>query len=106
MKKTVRLQRNGRLLHKNQPIFHRLLSFEAITTRTAFRIARTRVPHVDLAKRAIIARTVVFTFGYTATNARVHFLTFFIHHSKKPPFLVIAVCAKWRKIIDICKNLL
>lgn len=84
----------GGFYTKINRFFHRLLSFEAITTRAAFRVARTRVSHVDLAKRAIIARTVVFAFGYTAANARVHFLTFFIHHSKKPPFLVVAVCAK------------
>ena len=67
--------------------FNRLFSFEAITTRAAFRIARTRVAHVDFTKRAIIARTVIFTFRYTTTNARVHFLTFFVHHSKKTSFL-------------------
>ena len=67
--------------------FHRLFSFEAITARAAFRVARTRVAYVDFTKRAIIARTVIFTFRYTATNARVHFLTFFVHHSKKTSFL-------------------
>ena len=87
------MQRNGRFLHKNQ-ISKRLLSFKAIATRAAFRIARTRVSNVDLAKRAIIARAVVFAFGHTATDARVHFLSFFVHHSKKPPFSVVAVCAK------------
>ena len=87
MKKPSVYNETGGFYTKINRFFTDLLSFEAITARAAFRITRTRVPHVDLAKRTIIARTVVFTFGYTATNTRVHFLTFFVHHSKKTSFL-------------------
>jgi hypothetical protein len=57
-----------------------LFSFKAITAGTAFRVATASVANVDFAERAIVARTVVFAFGYTATDARVYFLSFFHHN--------------------------
>jgi hypothetical protein len=85
-----------KLLKKKSPVCFRertifplcqslLFSFEAITASTAFRVAITRITHVNFAERTIIARAVVLTFGYTATNRGVDFLSTFVHHSKNPP---------------------
>ena len=63
------------------------------------------VANVDLTQGAIISTAIVLTFGYTATDGAVYVLSF-IHHTKKPPLKVKAVCAKLSKIIDIFLNLL
>ena len=63
-----------------------LLAFETVAAGAAFRVAATRIAHVNLSQRAIIARAVVLTFGHAATDGGVHFLiVVFIHH-KIPPF--------------------
>ena len=76
-KETVRKKTNGPFIK-----FY-LLLFKTVTASTAFRVATTRVAHVNLAKGAVIARTVVLAIGYATTDARVHFLYVFIHHNKK-----------------------
>jgi hypothetical protein len=63
----------------------RVLSlFVTVTTSTAIRTT-AGIAHVNFAERAIITRTVIFTFGNTAADTRVYFLIFFIHHKKIPP---------------------
>lgn len=87
------------------PLFRFLFLFEAIATSAAFRIATARIAYVDFAKRTIIARAIVLTFGDAATDTSVDFLCIFVHHSKKPPLKVQAVYANLSKIIDISENL-
>lgn len=84
----------------------RLLSFEAIATGTMFRITIAGVPYVNFTECTKIPRAVVLTFGYSAADAAVYFMLVFIHHIKKPPFIVKAVCANCKKIIDIFKKML
>ena len=59
----------------------RLFSFKAIATGASICVAITRIAYVDFAKRAIIARTVVFTIRYTATDRSIYFSSVFVHHS-------------------------
>ena len=59
-----------------------LFAFEAVTAGAAFRITATRVPYVNLSQRAIIACAVVLTFGYTATDCRIYFVSVLIVHHK------------------------
>lgn len=73
-KETVRKKTNGPFIK-----FY-LLLFKTVTASTAFRVATTRVAHVNLAKGAVIARTVVLAIGYATTDARVYVLS--IHHDK------------------------
>ena len=68
-----------------------LLAFEAVAAGAAFRITTASIPHVNLSQRAVIPRAVVLTFRHPTANARVHFLYIFVHHNKKPPFLVSTV---------------
>jgi hypothetical protein len=86
--------------------FHRavlkenLFSFKAVATSALVCIAITGVAHVDFSQSTVIARAIVLTFGYTATDTAVYFTFIFIHHIKIPPLKVKAVCAKCFKIID------
>ena len=86
--------------------YARLLSFEAVAAGTTFRVAIASIAYVNLSQRAIIPCTVVLTFGYSATDTAVYFMSVFIHHNKKPPLKVQAVYANLSKIIDIFKNFL
>lgn len=103
-------QNKNRLFAKKRrfllDVLRKLFSFEAVAAGAAFRVATASVAYVDFSQRAIIARTVVLTFGYSATDCSVDFLTFFIHHIKKPPSKVKAVYANSAKIIDIFENFL
>lgn len=83
--------------------YDNLFSFKAVAASAAFCVATANVADVNFAQRAIIARTVVLTFGYAAADAGVHFLSTFIHHIKKPPLKVRVVYANLSKIIDIFK---
>ena len=74
-----------------------LLLFEAIAASTAFRVATTRVAHVNFTKRAIIARTVILAFGYATTNARVYVLS--IHHNKN-------LLLRYKEYVQTIKRLL
>ena len=94
------MQRNGRT-------FEQFLSFfETVTTGAGRCVVRARIPNVDFTKRTIIARAVILTFRYATTDTSVYFLSVFIHHNKKPPFLVTTVCANFQKIIDFFEKLL
>lgn len=59
----------------------KLLAFEAIAAGALFLFAGTGVAHMDLRKRAVVARTVILTFGDAAADAGIDF--FFVHHSLK-----------------------
>ena len=81
-------KRNGEIPSRKRNLF--LLE----TVAASASAVATRIAYVDFAERAVIACAIVLTFRYTATDARVHFLYVFIHHNKKPPFLVATVCVK------------
>lgn len=58
---------------------------------------------MNLSQGAVVARTVVLTFGDAATDCGVDFVTVFIHHNKKSSFKGISSMGNFQKIIDICK---
>lgn len=58
-----------------------LLAFETIAAGALFLFAGTGVAHMDLRKRAVVARTVILTFGDAAADTGIDF--FFVHHSLK-----------------------
>lgn len=58
---------------------------------------------MDFAQGAVIARTVVLTFGYATADSHVYVVTILFVHRIKPPFGVKRVCANSQKNIDICK---
>ena len=76
---------------KGDRFFDSLFSFKAVATSATFCVARTGIPHMDLAQGAIIPSAVVLTFGYAAADGGVYVVTFFIHHNKNPPSKVKAV---------------
>lgn len=77
--------------------FLNLFLFKTVAASATFRIATARIAYVNLTKRTVIARTVVFTFGYAAADGRIDFLSSFIHHFQKTSFFVYKQYAQWRK---------
>ena len=67
-------------------VLHRYLSsFEAVATGAMFRVAVTSTAYVDFAQGAVVARTIVLTFGNAAADCIVDFMSVFIRHNKIPP---------------------
>ena len=106
MLKKRKNKKNARL-KKRTPFFYekKILSFfVAVATRAALRVAAA-ITHVNFSKRAVIAGAVVFTFRNAATDTRVYFLIFFIHHKKILLFDRNSM-RNYQKIIDIFKKIL
>ena len=62
-----------------------LFSFKAVAASAMRSGAIASATHVDFAERTIIARAVVLTFGYSATDCIVDVFVVFVHHIFNPP---------------------
>jgi hypothetical protein len=112
----LKIKKTPVLLLRKTSIFcyNCLFAFKAVAARAAIRFFIAGVADVDFAERTIIARTIVFTFRYTATDGSIHFSTVFVHHKTSLLSIVHAifflrvktVYANPCKIIDISKILL
>lgn len=83
-----------------------LFLFVAVAAGTAVRIAAADVADVDFAEGAMRARAVKFAIGNAATDRRVHFTTFFVHHNFQSSFKKVKIVSvNFQKIIDNLQNL-